>query len=137
MKEEEALARKNLNGSETILITEDEKSVLDLATSGLQSYGYRILNARNSEQALKMAEKHKGNIDLLLTDVIMPGSNGRELAKKMQKIFPAIKILFMSGYTDEGIARHGILDKDAQLIQKPFSIQSLAEKIRELLDQSK
>jgi len=133
---QEIFTEKDLSGNETILIAEDEDSVRALAISGLQRYGYRILSAQNSQEAQKLAGAEQGAIDLLLTDVIMPGGSGGELAKLLTAQFPKLKVLFMSGYTDEGIVRHGILDEKAHFIQKPFVLETLAEKIRQLLDEN-
>ncbi len=125
---------KILSGSETVLITEDEEFVRELVTTGLSEYGYRIIAAKNREKALAAAREHKGKIDLLLTDVVMPGGSGGELAKEMTALYPSVKTLFMSGYTDESIVQHGMLNEDTNFIQKPFSIETLAEKIRTVLD---
>ncbi len=125
---------KNLNGHETILITEDEEFVRELVISGLQEYGYQVFSARNGKESLKVAKEHTGKIDLLLTDVVMPGGSGGELANELTAKFPDIKILFMSGYTDESIVQHGMLSEGTNFIQKPFSIEALVEKIRSVLD---
>jgi CheY-like chemotaxis protein len=130
-------AEKTLSGKETILITEDEDFVRNLVLSGLQEYGYKILSARNRLEALQIAEEQTDKIDLLLTDVVMPGGSGGELANEISAKFPNIKILFMSGYTDESIVQHGMLSEGTNFIQKPFSIESLVEKIRTVLDEQK
>jgi len=121
-------------GSETILLVEDEAGVRELAREYLEQTGYIVLAAENSEQALEMARKHTGAIDLLFTDVVMAGMSGRQLAEEMRKLRPDIHILYMSGYTDEAIVHHGILGRGMVLLQKPFTLNSLALKVRETLD---
>jgi two-component system, cell cycle sensor histidine kinase and response regulator CckA len=121
-------------GAETILLVEDEKGVRDLAREYLEQIGYSVLEAENASQALQIAEKHSGGIELLFTDVVMSGLSGRQLAAEMQKLRPRIKTLYMSGYTDEAIVHHGILGRQMVLLQKPFTLNSLALKVRETLD---
>ena len=128
---------RELSGIETILITEDEEFVRELVISGLQEFGYQIISAKNREDALKTAREYNGKIDLLLTDVVMPGGSGGQLAKELAALIPGLKILFMSGYTDESIVHHGMLSEGTNFIQKPFSIEALAEKIRDVLDEKK
>jgi len=123
-----------VSGSETILIAEDEKAVRLLAADGLRDFGYTILEAQNKEEALELAEKHAGSIHLLLTDIIMPGGSGGELAVELHAKYPALKVLFMSGYTDESVVTHGMLIEKTNFIQKPFSLKTLAQKVREVLD---
>ncbi|HKW87315.1 MAG TPA: PAS domain S-box protein [Candidatus Acidoferrales bacterium] len=124
------------HGTETILLVEDEKGVRELAREYLEQAGYTVLQAENAQQALKIAETHRGPIDLLFTDVVMGGMSGRHLATEMQKTRPAIKVLYMSGYTDEAIVNHGMLERDVSLLQKPFTLNSLALKVRETLEAS-
>ena len=121
-------------GMETILIAEDEESVLDLTREILESLGYKVLMARNADLAILLVEKYTGNIDLLLTDVVMPDMNGKELAERIRAIKPGIRCLHMSGYTADVIARQGILDEGIQFIPKPFSLAELASKVRDILD---
>ena len=121
-------------GTETILLVEDERGVRELAREYLEQAGYTVLEAENAQQAIQIAEGHKGSIDLLFTDVVMAGMSGRHLAAEMQKMRPAIKVLYMSGYTDEAIVHHGILGRDVSLLQKPFTLNSLALKVRETLE---
>ncbi|HEV2299416.1 MAG TPA: PAS domain S-box protein [Candidatus Acidoferrales bacterium] len=121
-------------GTETILLVEDEKGVRELAREYLEQAGYTVLEAENAQQALQIAEMHRGSIELLFTDVVMAGMSGRHLAAEMQKMLPAIKVLYMSGYTDEAIVHHGILGRDVSLLQKPFTLNSLALKVRETLE---
>jgi PAS domain S-box-containing protein len=125
------------NGSETILLVEDEEILRRLARQTLSGYGYRIVEAANGDEAIAIAAAHDGSIHLLLTDVIMPGMNGRALANKLLKTRQSLRILFMSGYTDDAIVHQGVLDESANFIQKPFSPESLARKVREVLNQGK
>ena len=122
-------------GCETILLVEDEKGVRDLAREYLTQEGYQVLEAQNAEDALKLARAHAGEIQLLFTDVVMAGMSGRQLAEEMQKLLPQIRVLYMSGYTDEAIVHHGLLGRGMVLLQKPFTLNSLAMKVRETLDQ--
>jgi len=121
-------------GEETILLVEDEEAIGSAIRSFLEGIGYNVIAATHPEQALLQAESFPGKIHLLLTDVVMPGMNGRELADRMKSSYPAIKCIFMSGYPTSAILRQGVLEEGAHLIQKPFSRQKAAEKIREVLD---
>jgi PAS domain S-box-containing protein len=128
--EEEA----SLQGTETILLTEDEEMVRKLSARVLEMFGYKVLEAANGGAALLICERHKEKIDLLLTDVIMPEMSGRELADRLSPLRPEMKVLFMSGYTDDAIVHQGVLDEDQNFIQKPFTPNALAQKVREVLD---
>jgi PAS domain S-box-containing protein len=121
-------------GSETVLLVEDEKGVRELAREYLELVGYTVIEAEDGHTALELAAMHVGPIQLLMTDVVMPGISGRELAGRVKAIRPDIKILFMSGYTDQSVVHHGILDTDAALLQKPFTMAALAAKLREILN---
>ncbi|MEW6669002.1 MAG: PAS domain S-box protein [Thermodesulfobacteriota bacterium] len=121
-------------GSETILLVEDEDHLEKLAASILTRSGYRVLEARNGEDALAVSGAHNGPIHLLLTDVVMPGMNGRELAERITSLRRGIRVLYMSGYTDDAIAPYGILEQGVVLLQKPFTPEALARKVREVLD---
>ena len=121
-------------GQETILLVEDEPAILAIATEILRRQGYTVLAANSPDDAINLAMEHAGYISLLLTDVIMPEMNGRDLAKKLLSLNPKLKRVFMSGYTSDIIAHHGVLDEGVHFIQKPFSITSLAAKVREALD---
>jgi len=121
-------------GNETILLVEDAVGVRELARRVLEELGYAVLVASNGQGALELAARHPDPIQLLLTDVVMPGISGRALAEQLQQIRPNLKVLFMSGYTDEAIARHGVLAPGVSLLQKPFTPTSLARKVREVLD---
>jgi|WetSurMetagenome_2_1015567.scaffolds.fasta_scaffold00050_17 two-component system, cell cycle sensor histidine kinase and response regulator CckA len=131
IKERRSVAR--LKGDETILLVEDSTEVRDATMMMLEDLGYSIITACGGEEALMRAEKHNGKIDLLMTDVVMPGMNGRELSEQMTNLHPEIKILFCSGYTNNIIVRNGVIDKSINFIGKPYSMQALAGKIREIL----
>jgi PAS domain S-box-containing protein len=122
-----------LGGNETVLLVEDEESVRDLALMFLKQLGYRALHASNGGEAFMMMEKHAGTIDLLITDVVMPGMNGRELAERLVKLQPGMKVLFTSGYTEDVIVHHGVVEKHLNFIGKPYSLHTLSGKIRAVL----
>jgi PAS domain S-box-containing protein len=127
--------REAPEGWETILLVEDEQMVSDLAARLLRAQGYNVLEARNGEEALSIAADHVGEeIHLLLTDMIMPRMNGRELAERLTRLHRRTRVLFMSGYTNRGIVHHGMLDEGTVLLQKPFTLEGLARKVREVLD---
>ncbi len=126
---------EKLNGSETILLVEDNNIVREMAQTILQKQGYAVLAAKDGKSALSLLADTDHPVSLLLTDVVMPAMNGRELYDKALEIQPALKALYMSGYTDEVIAHHGVLEKGIHFIQKPFTIQALAAKVREVLEQ--
>ena len=119
--------------SEKILVVEDELSVLKLAEKMLNGLNYTVLTAEGAKEALKLSREYKGEIQLLLTDVIMPEMNGQELSRQVQSFYPDIKSIFMSGYTPNAIAHHGVLDDGALFLQKPFSILNLAKIMRTAL----
>jgi CheY-like chemotaxis protein len=122
-------------GKETVLLVEDEAPVRGLAVRVLRNQGYRVLEAANGQEALSVAREHAGEkIHLLLTDVVMPQMGGTELADRLKALRPEIKVVFTSGYTDEAIVRHGVLEPGTDFLQKPFSPASLAQKVREVLD---
>ncbi len=121
-------------GHETILLVEDEINLRHLARQYLETHGYKILEAEDGAAALQIVDGHKGTIDLLLTDVIMPGMNGRELAARIIKLLPAVRVLYMSGYTENAIGHDGMLDAGINLLQKPFSLPALKDRVREVLD---
>ncbi len=120
-------------GTETILLVEDETGVRELAREYLRSAGYTVLEAEDGHTALELAAMHAGTIHLLMTDVVMPGISGRELAERAKHIRPDMKVLYMSGYTDQAVVHHGILETDAVLLQKPFTLSTLSAKLREIL----
>ena len=121
-------------GQETILLVEDEPAILGVGKTMLERLGYRVLGAATPGEALRLAEAHPGEIHLLMTDVIMPEMNGRDLAKNLLDLYPRLRRLFMSGYTADVIAHHGVLDDGMHFIQKPFTMKVLSEKVREALD---
>jgi two-component system cell cycle sensor histidine kinase/response regulator CckA len=123
------------NGTETILLAEDEAAVRAASRQILERYGYNVLEAPNGTLALSIAHRRGVTIDLLLTDVVMPEMSGRELAERFTKLKPRAKVLFMSGYTDDAIVRHGELRPGTAYLQKPFSPDALARKVRDVLDQ--
>ncbi len=121
-------------GSEVILFVEDESALLTLGKLQIERLGYTVLASESAHEALRVAQSHGSPIDLLITDVIMPEMNGRELWQELQILQPGIKTLFMSGYTADVIANHGVLDPGVHFIQKPFSTGKMAARIREVLD---
>lgn len=122
------------HGQETILLVEDENNLRRLARQYLENQGYKILEAEDGAAALQIVDGHKGVIDLLLTDVIMPGMNGRELAVHITKLLPEVRVLYMSGYTENAVGHDGTLDVGINLLQKPFSLPALKDRVREVLD---
>jgi hypothetical protein len=124
------------SGAETILLVEDDDAVRKFALRSLQSQGYRILQAADARQAMDVADRHRGRIDLLATDLVMPLMSGRELAQTLQPRFPRMKVLYLSGYTDDDMVRHGILHFEVNFLPKPFTPSSLAKKVRQVLDQN-
>jgi signal transduction histidine kinase/ActR/RegA family two-component response regulator len=121
-------------GDETILLVEDEDLVRSVTRNILERAGYRVIEARSPHQALLLAEQEQGAIDLVVSDVIMPKMNGRQLADRLLALRPGLRILFMSGYTDDVILQHGVLDGRAPFLQKPVSPDALTRKVREVLD---
>jgi two-component system cell cycle sensor histidine kinase/response regulator CckA len=121
-------------GSETILLVEDEASLCELVRECLEASGYKVLEASHGTAALDVGERHQGRIDLLMTDVVMPGMSGRELAERLRASRPEIRTLYMSGYTDNAVVRHGVLAEDVAFLQKPFTVAELARRVREVLD---
>jgi PAS domain S-box-containing protein len=122
-----------LSGHETILLVEDEPMILDMSMVMLERLGYTVLAGATPGEAIRLAREHAGKIDLLMTDVVMPGMNGRDLARNLLSLCPDLKRLFMSGYTANVIAHHGVLDEGVHFIQKPFTLNDLAAKVREAL----
>jgi CheY-like chemotaxis protein len=122
------------SGTETILVVEDEDMVRSLSREVLESCGYTVLEAKNGIEALEVCESKDKKIDLLITDIVMPQMGGRELAEKLAESHPHIRVLFTSGYTDDAIVRHGLINDDSKFIQKPFTLDALARAVREMLD---
>ena len=121
-------------GKETILVVEDDRMVRRLAVDILRRQGYRVLEATEGGEALVMCEKEKNPIDLILTDIVMPHMSGPELIERLKQVRKDFKVLYMTGYTDETIVNHGILEAGIELIHKPFTIVKLSRKVREVLD---
>lgn len=126
--------KPNLRGSETILLVEDDESILALIKTVLEDYGYSVLATDKPSQALKMALSHLGPIHLLITDVLMPEMNGKELRNQLQGLQHEFKCIYMSGYTYDVIAHQGVIEEEMNFLQKPFSVLSLLEKVRDILD---
>src|SRR5450432_665935 len=127
-------APTTLRGSETILLVEDEQQVRDIAREILRRHGYVVLEANNGAEAFLLAQRHHGTIHLLLTDVVMPRMSGPELAKRLVPARPTMKVLCMSGYTDDAAVRHGVVDAALAYLQKPITVEGLTRKVREVLD---
>ncbi len=130
----DAEPKEKIHGSESILLVEDAEPLRKLAQRFLESSGFHVISAGTGEEALELAARHAEHFDLLLTDVIMPGINGRTLAERLLSRRPGTKVLYMSGYTDSFIAGHGVLDPGIHLLHKPFTEEVLLEKVREVLD---
>jgi len=119
---------------ETLLIVEDEALVLDVATRILTQHGYRVLAARSGAEAFELIDGYQGVIHLLLTDVVMPGATGKDVAERVLKLRPEIRVLYMSGYPESVIASQGVIDQGIRLLSKPFKALDLLEHVRALLD---
>jgi CheY-like chemotaxis protein len=126
----------DLRGKETVLVVEDEEALLKLMKRALTSFGYNVLQASNGEEALDVCERHEGPIHIMLTDVVMPKMSGRELAELLGPRYPDMKVLYMSGYTDNAIVHHGMLEEGIEFIHKPFTADNIALRVREVLDTS-
>jgi two-component system cell cycle sensor histidine kinase/response regulator CckA len=119
---------------ETVLLVEDARRVREVVREILEMNGYEVLEARQGEQAIEISAQHSGPIHLLVTDVVMPEMSGRELAQRLTLLRPDMRVLYMSGYTDDAIVRHGVLDAGMAFIAKPFTPDGLASKVRQVLD---
>jgi PAS domain S-box-containing protein len=126
-------ARPIHGGCETVLLVEDEESVRQLVRETLEAKGYKVLEAENGESALKVATAHSGDIQMLITDVVMPGMSGREVARQLCASHPSMRVLYLSGYAEDAIAHHGVLEPGTTFLQKPFTLQILARKVWEVL----
>lgn len=126
----------NVAATETILLVEDEVRIRKLAANILTARGYYVLTAKNGAEAIDISSNHPGRIDLLLTDVVMPGMGGRDVADSIKLVRPQMRVLYMSGYTDDAILHHGVLERRTTFIEKPFTAHKLAKKVREVLAES-
>ncbi|MEZ4614943.1 MAG: response regulator [Caldilineaceae bacterium] len=126
-----------VGGSETILLVEDDDMVRNLAQAALRWYGYNIVATENGDQAIAICQHTTDRIHLLLTDIVMPGMNGTQVADTLTSLKPDVAVLFMSGYTASIIVHHGVLNDRTELIEKPFSPDQLARKVRSVLDKQK
>lgn len=125
---------QSARGHETVLLVEDEEMVRGMTRTLLQKSGYRVLEARDGHDAVHVADSHNGAIHLLVTDVVMPGMNGRDLQQKLAQRRPEMRVLFMSGYTDSALLRHGVLDAELTILLKPFQPEVFLSTVREVLD---
>ncbi|MBW2030522.1 MAG: response regulator [Deltaproteobacteria bacterium] len=125
---------EDLSGSELVLLAEDDDNVRNFAKKALLKYGYNVIESKNGDDAIRVSQEFVGKIDLLLTDVVMPGMKGKDLAERLQSSRTDLRVLYMSGYTHNVITSHGIIPKDIDFIEKPFSPTKLARKVREVLD---
>jgi PAS domain S-box-containing protein len=123
-----------LAGTETIVFAEDDAMLRPLSKGMLEKLGYTVLAAEDARQALELVRHHSGEIHLLVSDVVMPGKSGLDLARELEAVRPGLRVLFMSGYTDEAVVRHGLLERGTNFLQKPFTPAALARKVREVLD---
>jgi two-component system cell cycle sensor histidine kinase/response regulator CckA len=121
-------------GTESVLLVEDEDRVRAMTRTALELFGYTVLEARGGEEALQACTTHVGPIDLLITDVVMPGMSGRQVAEAVAGHQPGVKVIYCSGYTDDAVVRHGVLTADTAFLQKPFTVTALANKVRAVLD---
>jgi len=130
----ETAAPISVRGSETVLLAEDEPAVRAVAREALEDHGYRVIEAANGVEALSVARGHIGPLHLLITDMVMPQMGGRELAQRLLAVRPTMRVLFMSGYTDDAHVRQGVSEATSAFLHKPFAIVAFARKVREILD---
>jgi two-component system, cell cycle sensor histidine kinase and response regulator CckA len=129
--------RATPRGKEVMLLVEDEDGVRAVARQMLRQHGYTVLEASNGADALRVSAEYPSRIDLLVTDVVMPQMNGRVLAERLAVTRPELRVLYVSGYTDDAILREGVIEEDVTLLQKPFTVDALAWKVRQVLDGGK
>jgi two-component system cell cycle sensor histidine kinase/response regulator CckA len=122
-------------GTETVLVVEDDEAVRKLTGQTLRKYGYQVLEAANGGEALLHCERRAEPIPLMITDIVMPQMSGPELAVRLRQMQPDMKVIYTSGYTDDAVVRHGLLDQSMAFLQKPFAPPVLARKVREVLDE--
>jgi CheY-like chemotaxis protein len=122
-----------LRGSETVLVVEDQADVRRLIEKTLSRYGYTVLTATNGPEATARAEAYEGAVHVILTDVVLPGASGREIARQLAATRPQLRVLYMSGYTDDVIVQHGVLEPGLAVLQKPFTADTLAQRVRDVL----
>jgi CheY-like chemotaxis protein len=134
MSEMEEKQNQPQGGTETVLIVEDEAAILKIGRAMLEGLGYTVLTAGSPREAIRLADGYSSAVHLLITDVVMPEMNGRELAENLKLSYPDLKCLYMSGYTADVIAHHGVLEEGVNFIQKPFSMKDLSKKVRETLE---
>ena len=127
-------ASESAQGTETVLLVEDVPAVRDVVRRVLTGNGYTVLDAVDGPSALARASSHRGPVHLLLTDVVLPGLSGHELAEKLKPSRPELRVLFTSGYTDDAVVRRGVFNRGVAFMQKPFTPETLARKVREVLD---
>jgi CheY-like chemotaxis protein len=131
---QESVEEAAMPGNETLLVVEDDGAVRTVIAKVLRQAGYRVVEAGTDEEALKLCSKPKPDIHLIVTDLVMPGLGGRALAKELQSLRPQVRVLYMSGYTEDAIMRHRFIEREAAFIGKPFTPERLTSKVRELLD---
>jgi CheY-like chemotaxis protein len=131
---EDEWAERSLRGGETVLVAEDEDGVRELLRKSLSEYGYTVLTARHGRDALMLAGERTGGIDLLLTDIVMPEMSGRELAETLLDQRPDLKVLYISGYTDDEVLQRGVRGREVELLRKPFATEDLVRRVRTILD---
>ena len=129
-----SLDLERAGGTETILLVEDDDAVRAVTRRALSRFGYSVLTAEGGQEAIRIAEEHPEAIKLLLTDIMMPGMNGVEVAAQVGEIRPGIRVFYMSGYADQDLVRQGLLTPGTRFLQKPFTPQELADRVRDILD---
>ena len=135
IQERTTIAPLTLRGTETILLAEDDEQVRELACAILRKHGYHVIESASGGDALLICEQYRGAIHLLLTDVVMPRIGGRQLWERLAPLRPGMKVLFMSGYTDDAIMHHGVLSSEFAFVQKPLMPAQLLTKLRSVLDE--